>query len=76
MSTEIVKVQIALAGTLVAPGRGLVYAQGRDRMAEQSLPDAVRAALGGEANKKGYFEARWTDAGKWEIGKRVPDEDW
>lgn len=70
----IVKVQIPLFST-AEDAPALVYAMGRDRMAEQSIPEEARAALG--EDKRGYFEAKWQkDRRGWSIGRRVDDQPW
>lgn len=71
MAVEIVKVQRSLTMDRRSPSgmsMGLVYAEGRDRLLEQAIPE-----LGDDA--KGYFEAVWSPIG-WIIGKRVEARDW
>lgn len=73
MATEIVKVQVPF--NVHRDGRGLVYAEGRDRVSEQLLSRATVAALGDDI--KGYFEAEWHAVGwVWMIGVRVENRDW
>ncbi len=74
MSEQIVKVQVPLGGHGVGSGRGLVYAEGRKRMQEQPLPEAVVKALNGDP--KGYFKAHWSGTVGWAIGERVADQAW
>lgn len=69
----IVKVQVALA----SPGAPwMIYANGRVRMQmlpDRDVPAELRRAMGDD--KKGYFAAVWK-RGSWQIGERVPDQDW
>lgn len=74
---QIVKVQIPLRGDAPA----LVYAENKVGIIQQEIPEHITAELG--IVRKGFFEARWKrptmlgfSAGRWEIGKRVPDQTW
>lgn len=72
--TEIVKVQVPLAGAAVGTERCLVYAKGRKHVSEQPIPDAARKALGDDP--KGYFNGTWSSIVGWAIADRVKDQDW
>lgn len=71
----IVKVQrpIISFGTHISTVGCLVYAEGKRKMVEQSVPPKVMSALGGDL--KGYFNAEWK-RGKWSIKNRVADQAW
>ncbi|MCA1419456.1 hypothetical protein [Bradyrhizobium sp. BRP23] len=70
----VIKVQLPLATS--DPTRAemaLIYAEGRKFMTQQVLDQATRALMGSDA--KAFFDANYR-AGRWEIGKRVEDQDW
>ena len=72
MNVEHVKVQRAL---FPADAPALIYAPRYDRLTHQPLDRRVLAALGDDL--KGYFAAIWHGAeAEWELGVRLPDEDW
>lgn len=72
--SEIVKVQVPLAGADVGSGRFLVYAKNRKHTVIQPIPEAAMKALG--ENPKGYFNATWSSIVGWAIAERVADQSW
>ncbi|UGY13777.1 hypothetical protein HAP48_0035175 [Bradyrhizobium septentrionale] len=70
----IVKVQVPLSTTIPSMSEvALIYGEGRKRMTQQTLGQATRAMMGSDVNA--FFEGNYR-AGRWEIGKRVEDQDW
>ncbi|MEY9179690.1 hypothetical protein [Bradyrhizobium sp. USDA 313] len=70
----IIKVQVTLAtNDPDLADMALIYAEDRKFMTQQRLHPAVRRLMNGDA--KAFFEANFR-SGRWEIGKRVEDQDW
>jgi hypothetical protein len=43
------------------------------RTTQQALDDTTKRQLNGDAT--GYFKASWV-GGRWQIGRRLPNQDW